>query len=62
MDCCSVSKLKPRKLSVTPGMDALAHPAPPSMGFHGKTHWSGLPFPSLVYGYIHIYVQRYTDI
>ena len=25
---------------------AVAHPAPPSMGFSMQEHWSGLPFPS----------------
>ena len=24
----------------------VAHQAPPSMGFSGQEHWSGLPFPS----------------
>ena len=32
------------QLCVTPQM--AAHQAPPSLGFSGQEHWSGLPFPS----------------
>ena len=32
------------QLYATPEM--AAHQAPPSLGFSGQEHWSGLPFPS----------------
>ena len=32
------------RLCVTP--QTAAHQAPPSLGFSGQEHWSGLPFPS----------------
>ena len=34
------------RLCVTPEMEA--YQAPPSLGFSGQEHWSGLPFPSPV--------------
>ena len=36
-------------LCVTPY--TAAHQAPPSLGFSRKEHWSGLPFPSPMYGF-----------
>ena len=35
------------RLCVTP--ETAAHQAPPSLGFSRQDHWSGLPFPSLMY-------------
>ena len=32
-----------------------AYHAPPSMGFSRPEYWSGVPLPSLAYGYIYIY-------
>ena len=32
------------QLYATP--ETAAHQAPPSLGFSGQEHWSGLPFPS----------------
>ena len=32
------------RLCATP--ETAAHQAPPSLGFSGQEHWSGLPFPS----------------
>ena len=34
------------RLCATPQMAAHQIPAPPSLGFSGQEHWSGLPLPS----------------
>ena len=35
------------RLCATP--ETAAHQAPPSLGFSGQEHWSGLQFPSLMH-------------
>ena len=42
----------------TPG--AAAHQAPPSMGFSRQEYWRGVPLPSPLDTYIHIY--EYTRV
>jgi len=39
-----LSRVSPVRLCATPW--ALAHQAPPSMGFPRQEYWSGLPLPS----------------
>ena len=39
-----LSRFSRVRLCVTP--QTAAHQAPPSLGFSGQEHWSGLPFPS----------------
>ena len=39
-----LSRFSRVRLCVTP--QTAAHQAPPSLGFFGQEHWSGLPFPS----------------
>ena len=39
-----LSRFSHVQLCATPEM--VAHPAPRSLGFSRKEHWSGLPFPS----------------
>ena len=38
----------------------MAHQAPLSMEFSRQEYWSGLPFPSPIYTYIHRYSILYT--
>ena len=58
--CCSVSKLHPALCNPRDGC------SPPSSAIYGvfmarTLEWVAVSFSS-TYGYIHIYVQRYTDI
>ena len=58
--CCSVAKLCPALCNPRDGC------SPPSSTIHGvflarTLEWVAISF-SNTYGYIHIYVQRYTDI
>ena len=39
-----LSRVSRVRLCVT--AETAAHQAPPSLGFSGQEHWSGLPFPS----------------
>ena len=41
---CMLSRFSRVWLCATP--ETAAHQAPPSLGFSGQEHWSGLPFPS----------------
>ena len=43
-----LSRFSRVRLCATPW--TAAHQAPPSLGFSRQEHWSGLPFPSPVYG------------
>ena len=39
-----------------------AYQALPSMGFSGQQYWSGVPLPSPIYVYTHIYTYVYSHI
>ena len=50
-----VKSLSRVQLSATPW--TAAHQAPPSMGFSRQEYWSGMPLPSLLHVYTHIYIH-----